>query len=271
MNCSTISGALAESEFFGHKKGAFTGASESREGFFRAAHRGTLLLDEIGDLDLSLQPKLLRVLESQRVLPVGEDKEKAVDVRVIAATHRDLTRMLAAGSFRLDLYQRLNVIPIRLPSLRERPEDLIPLIKGFASKHNYHLEDADHRVAEALAAVKFEGNVRELENVIRRILYGKRNIDGRLELRDLPKEILAKVVASRLEESDSAEAFTQQIVDKLKRDQLSLSEVLDDFEKLVFKAVLQETEGNRRRAAQLLKTSQRTVFSKIRKYRLDMD
>src|SRR5262249_36614800 len=135
VNCGAISAALAESELFGHRRGAFTGATIDRLGCFRAADHGTLFLDEIGELDISLQPKLLRALEEKQVRPLGQDHETPVDTRVIAATNRDLKALVAEGRFRMDLYQRLSVIHLRVPPLSSRRDDLTPLMNFFIKKH----------------------------------------------------------------------------------------------------------------------------------------
>src|SRR5262249_27655974 len=160
-------------------RGAFTGASTDRLGCFRAADRGTLFLDEIGELDLSLQPKLLRVLEQRQVRPVGQDTNHAVDVRVVAATNRDLSALVAEGRFRRDLYYRLAIVHLQVPPLAERPEDILPLMKFFLKKYRHfytgEIEAIDPHVIQALAALPFEGNIRELENLVRTILFEKKD------------------------------------------------------------------------------------------------
>ena len=189
VNCAAIAGTLAESSLFGHVKGAFTGATENRHGYFRAADGGTLLLDEVSELELSLQGKLLRVLQEGLILPVGSDKEVRVDVRIVAASNRDLLEMVQRREFRLDLYQRLNVIPLQIPALRERPEDIAPLVQMFLQRYRSYsampVEEVDARLLAALPLLLGEGNVRELENLVRQMLVFKR--DGRvLDLCDLP-------------------------------------------------------------------------------------
>jgi two-component system NtrC family response regulator len=172
VNCAAVPSELLEAELFGHVRGAFTGAGKSREGLFRRASGGTLLLDEIGDLPLALQPKLLRVLQEQAVVPVGGDRPIAVDVRIIGATHRDLEARLHKGTFRDDLYYRLAVVPLRVPPLRERSEAIGPLFtlflqaQGRRSGRRLELSAA---AAEALSRRAWPGNVRELENVARRV------------------------------------------------------------------------------------------------------
>jgi formate hydrogenlyase transcriptional activator len=172
VNGAAIPSGLLESELFGHERGAFTGAIERRLGRFELAHQGTLFLDEVGDLPLDLQPKLLRVLQEQEFERVGGTRTIGVDVRLVAATHRDLAQMVAAGTFRSDLYYRLNVFPIRLPSLRQRPEDIPLLARHFARQHAQHLHKPVPTIfTETLAALTrypWPGNVRELQNVIER-------------------------------------------------------------------------------------------------------
>jgi formate hydrogenlyase transcriptional activator len=172
VNGAAIPSELLESELFGHERGAFTGAMAQKSGRFELAHRGTLFLDEVGDLPLDLQPKLLRVLQEQAFERVGGTRTIRVDVRLIAATHRDLAQMVTEGTFRSDLYYRLNVFPIRLPPLRERPDDIPLLVRHFAHQHAQRLQKVVHTIpAEALEALTrypWPGNIRELQNVIER-------------------------------------------------------------------------------------------------------
>jgi formate hydrogenlyase transcriptional activator len=172
VNGAAIPSGLLESELFGHERGAFTGAIGRQLGRFELAHQGTLFFDEVGDLPLDLQPKLLRVLQEQAFERVGGTRTIGVDVRLVAATHRDLAQMVVEGTFRSDLYYRLNVFPIRLPPLRERPEDIPLLVRHFAQQHAQRLHKPVHTIpAEALEALTrypWPGNVRELQNVIER-------------------------------------------------------------------------------------------------------
>jgi len=172
INCAAIPTGLLESELFGHERGAFTGAIAQRLGRFELADRGTLFLDEVGDIPLELQPKLLRVLQEREFERLGSTRTKRVDVRVVAATNRDLEEMVTAGTFRTDLYYRLNVFPISLPSLRERPDDIPPLVRYFAQKFARRMNKRIETIpADALAALShydWPGNVRELENAIER-------------------------------------------------------------------------------------------------------
>jgi PAS domain S-box-containing protein len=189
VNCAAIPAALIESEFFGHEQGAFTGATKRREGRFALAHGGTLFLDEIGELPIDLQSKLLRVLQEGEFEPVGSSQTRKIDVRVIAATNRDLEKSVGEGKFREDLYYRLNVFPIRLPPLRERREDIgvlaMAFARRFAQRMGRTLEPLSEDCLRRLQAYHWPGNVRELQNVIERAVITAR--DGRLNLdRALP-------------------------------------------------------------------------------------
>jgi formate hydrogenlyase transcriptional activator len=179
VNCAAIPAGLLESELFGHERGAFTGALAQRLGRFELAHQGTLFLDEIGDLPLELQPKLLRVLQEQAFERVGSVRTRRVDVRLVAATNRDLAQMVAAGTFRSDLYYRLNVFPIHVPPLRERPEDIPVLVQHFAQQYARRLHKpipaAPAEVLTALIRYPWPGNVRELQNVIERAVILSRD------------------------------------------------------------------------------------------------
>ena len=204
VNCAAIPATLIESEFFGHEQGAFTGATKKREGRFALAHNGTIFLDEIGELPFDLQSKLLRVLQEGEFEPVGSSQTRKVDVRVIAATNRDLAKAAREGKFREDLYYRLNVFPIQVPALRERREDISILAAAFAQKFAQRmgrtLEPLSHDCLRRLQAYSWPGNVRELQNIIERAVITAR--DGRLNLdRALPETV--NTVAAALS-SDSA-------------------------------------------------------------------
>ncbi|MGP0018303.1 MAG: sigma-54 interaction domain-containing protein [Candidatus Sulfotelmatobacter sp.] len=182
VNCAAIPGGLLESELFGHERGAFTGAITQRIGRFELADQGSLFLDEIGDIPLELQPKLLRVLQEREFERLGSTRTKEVDVRVVAATHRNLGEMILEKQFRSDLFYRLNVFPISIPPLRERPED-IPLlvlhfVRQFAKQMNKRIESISSETMEALARYAWPGNIRELQNVVERsvVIYQKGNL-----------------------------------------------------------------------------------------------
>ncbi|MEO0316728.1 MAG: Nitrogen assimilation regulatory protein [Pseudomonadota bacterium] len=192
LNCAAIPKELMESELFGHRKGAFTGALADRVGRFELAHGGTLFLDEIGDLSLDMQVKLLRVLQEKTVDPIGSSRPIDVDVRVVAATHRDLEKEVAEGRFREDLYYRLNVLPVRTPPLRERDEDIIVLARHYADKfaHKGAAISFTTDFVEALKAYDWPGNVRELSNLIHR--FSTLFAGQRLSLRSVPSLMLPK-------------------------------------------------------------------------------
>ncbi|RMD68911.1 MAG: sigma-54-dependent Fis family transcriptional regulator, partial [Gammaproteobacteria bacterium] len=204
INLSAIPEGLAESVLFGHRRGAFTDAREERMGAFRTAEKGTLFLDEVGDMPLSLQPKILRALESREIYPVGSDTPIPVDVRVIAATHRNLQEMVSAGSFREDLYHRLTAFEIAIPPLRERPED-IPLLarhflEYFRDKFGKPIYGIDRRAMQCLTRYRWPGNVRELSNVIERsVLLCERDY---LSLQDLPEKLCTqRTMPDRLQDA----------------------------------------------------------------------
>ena len=192
VNCSAIAENLVESELFGHTRGAFTGAASNKRGLFEVAHRGTLFLDEVADLSLAAQAKLLRVLQSGEIQKVGAEKPIEVDVRVLSGTHKDLKKCVAEGTFREDLFYRLNVVPLRVPSLRERPEDIALLAQFFArrvcQKNNIKDKPVDESVLWELQRYSWPGNVRELQNVMERVVI----MSGeRITPLDLPEEILS--------------------------------------------------------------------------------
>ena len=191
LNCSAIPLGLLESELFGHEKGAFTGAISQRIGRLELAHMGTLFLDEIGDLPLELQPKLLRALQEKEVERLGGRRTIPVDVRLIAATNRDLTRMVKAGEFRSDLYYRLRVFPITIPPLHERPTDIPLLVNYFVNKHakrmNKHIESIPQQTMAVFCAWQWPGNVRELENFIERAVILTSGVTLRAPLGELEK------------------------------------------------------------------------------------
>lgn len=249
LNCTAIPEQLLESELFGHVKGSFTGAISDKKGLFEDADGGTLFLDEIGDLSLTLQAKLLRVLQDRQIRPVGGNQIKTVNVRVIAATHRDLKIMVKDGVFREDLFYRLNVIPIKVPSLRERTDD-IPLlvesfIKKFASRNNSKVKGIAPEAMALLMAHPWPGNVRELENVIERAMVLSRG------------EVIEKnvVLGSALEEA-------KYNVEQLHADRPTL----EKLEERYIKMILSEVGNKKDEAATVLGISRRTLYRKERIY-----
>jgi len=198
VNCSAIPDSLLESELFGYEKGAFTGAVANKKGLFESAHRGTIFLDEVADLSLPAQAKILRVLQNGELQKVGAQRTMKVDVRVLSGTHKDLKQAVAAGSFREDLFYRLNVVPIKVPSLRERPEDIPLLVSFFVQRicERNHLKNKilEEDVVWELQRYRWPGNVRELQNVLERMLI----MSGeRVSVRDLPEELLQDDPAER--------------------------------------------------------------------------
>lgn len=270
VNCAAITGTLAESALFGHRKGSFTGATQDRPGYFQAANGGTLLLDEISELEKPLQPKLLRVLQEGRVLPVGDDVERPVDVRVIAACNRPLPVLVQAGEFRLDLYQRLNVISLTVPPLRDRPEDIPPLVQFFlrqyASYYRLPIESVDERVYQVLSRTIGSGNVRELENAIRQILAFK--VAGtRLELSDIPPGLLEKQAA--VDPENEVLASLNAAVDAMLRSgRMTLAEMVERFEAMILNEALSRATVTHCELAQRLGLSRRTFYHKLHKYKL---
>ena len=236
VNCGAIPETLMESEFFGYRKGAFTGADSDRTGFFQAAHQGTLFLDEVADLPLTMQVKLLRVIQEGRVRKVGATQEDPVDVRIISATHQRLRDLVDAGKFRQDLYFRLNVIELPMPPLREMHGD-IPNIAGAILSRLDRVGQAkfDPEAIAALQAYPYPGNVRELENILERALALATD-PRRISVEDL------HLTPSRNEEEPGA----------MPREQLALQEYLDQIEKRAILKALEHTQGNRTAAAKAL-------------------
>ncbi|HET7620374.1 MAG TPA: sigma-54 dependent transcriptional regulator [Gemmatimonadaceae bacterium] len=255
VNCGAIPDSLLESELFGHVKGSFTGAASDKPGLFEEAENGTLFLDEIGELPLPLQVKLLRVLQEGEVRRVGANSARRVDVRVVAATNRDLAADATAGRFREDLYYRVNVVGVRLPPLRERREDIPELALHFVRRHGVRLgfqaASIDGAGMRLLAEHSWPGNVRELENVIERalVLSGGDQI-GVEHLTDLVHR------PRRPAEASSAET------------DLSVKRRTEELERRLIRRALERTRGNRTRAARLLDLSHRALLYKIRDYGL---
>ncbi|HWK06827.1 MAG TPA: sigma-54 dependent transcriptional regulator [Puia sp.] len=249
LNCSAFSKELLESELFGHKAGAFTGANKDKRGLIEEANQGTLFLDEIGEMNIDLQAKLLRVLESSEFIKVGDTKPTRVNVRIIAATNRDLATDAAEGRFREDLFYRLNVFTISLPSLRSRKKD-IPLIASyylqfFAQKSNKHIEGMSREFLEHLQQHEWKGNIRELKNIIERAVILADN--PQLTVDNLPTEL--QVTSFHV--NGPLSAFD-----------------LASVEKLHIQRVLNHTKGNKTEAARLLNIGLTTLYRKIEEYRL---
>jgi transcriptional regulator with GAF, ATPase, and Fis domain len=273
VNCSALSKSLAESELFGHSRGAFSGASGERKGLFRAANGGTLLLDEVAELDPELQPKLLRVLQERRLLPVGEDYEHPIDVRIIAASNRPLAPLVAEGLFREDLYQRLNVFRIEIPPLRQRREDVAVQAAYFLTHYQAggpaRVSGFGPRVLEALQSLSWEGNTRQLENFIREALAHKEGDGDLLRLEDLPRWVFERLAEVPPPPPEDVGSLVEELVDQACGAQLSFADAVEQYERRLLQRVLEQTGGNRTHAAHRLGLTPRTVFAKIKKYQLD--
>jgi two-component system, NtrC family, response regulator AtoC len=254
VNCGAIPENLLESELFGHAKGAFTDAIRTKKGLFEEADGGTLFLDEIGDLPGQLQVKLLRVLQDGEIRRIGEAKPIQIDVRIVAATVKDLSKEVNEGRFREDLFYRLNVLPIHIPPLRERKEDIPLLIQHFIGKYNQSMNknvaDIDHDALETLINYKWYGNVRELENTIERaiVLSEKNNIESE----NLPIEI-----------QNFKEEFH---LETLPEEEQSIKKASKSLEINLIKKALRRTKGNHTHAARLLEISHRALLYKIKEY-----
>ena len=251
FNCASIPEGLLESELFGHEKGAFTGAISSRKGRFELADRGTIFLDEIGDLPAALQPKILRVLQEKEFERVGSEKTIKVDVRVIAATSRNLEKLVSQDKFREDLYYRLNVIPILLPPLKERGEDIPILIEYFLKKFNKENNRAvvlDNNALQVLLNYDWPGNVRELENTIERLVVMSRS--DKITPSDLPIPLGIKRIKSQAESA-------------------SLTSDIEDIEKINILNALEKTGWVQAKAARLLGITPRQIGYKIKKYSIE--
>ena len=251
VNCGAIPSELMESELFGHKKGSFTGAVADKQGLIQSAEGGTLFLDEIADLPLHMQVKLLRVIQEKTVRPVGESKEMPVDVRILSATHKNLSNLVAEGKFREDLFYRVNVIEIRVPALRERLEDIPELVNALLAKLSNQMRRAFAIMPPAIQALSqysFPGNVRELENLLERAATLCTN--GSIEATDLqlrPKVMTAEPVTSSVGSGEP------------------LGEALLDIERDAILRALEQTRYNKTKAAQLLGMSFRSLRYRIKK------
>ena len=253
VDCGALVPTLMESELFGHEKGAFTGALKSKHGLFQAANGGTIFLDEIGELPLEMQAKMLRVLQEKEVRPVGSNERVAVDVRVIAATNRDLEAAYRTGAFRKDLFFRLNVVTVHMPALRERRSDIPALVHCFLDRHapgeNVQVSAAAMKV---LLQYDWPGNVRELENAIARALAlgDRRNIDAK----DLPPTILESQEQSSAASQSSGLTTT----------------ALADLERLTILRVFEQAGGDKALAGRMLGISRATLYRKLKRYQIPL-
>lgn len=249
VNCTAIPDALLESELFGHVKGSFTGAMTDKKGLFAEADGGTLFLDEIGDMDMSLQAKILRVLQERMVRPVGSNESRPVDVRVIAATHKDLKKAIGNATFREDLYYRLAVIPLAVPPLRHRVEDIPLLANHFLNKYSLlnggRVNGLSHEALQKLMGLSWPGNVRELENLVERLVVLSRH--PVIQAEDIPTG-----------EERNFETFFGQATADLPS--------LEDLEKRYISLVLEKTGSKKEKAAQILGINRRTLYRKEREF-----
>jgi two-component system response regulator AtoC len=256
VNCGAIPENLLESELFGYKRGAFTDAVVDRQGLFEQAHQGTLLLDEVGELPLSLQVKLLRVLQEGTIRRLGDTKDVVVDVRILAATHRDLSAETQAGRFREDLFYRINVLPIVVPPLRQRKEDVPLLVEHFIARNNARFGTAIRGLTPEARRVLLEyawpGNVRELENTVERAMVLCES--DTLTENDLP---------------DRVREARDPIQLHLGSGELSIKKTHRVVEEILIRRALQKTKGNRTKAADLLEISHRALLYKIKDYHID--
>jgi DNA-binding NtrC family response regulator len=258
VNCGAIPSELLESELFGHMKGSFTGAISNRKGRFQSADKGSIFLDEIGDMPALLQVKLLRVLQNQTIEPVGSTETIDIDTRVIAATHRDLEQMVSDKSFREDLYYRLNVIPIKIPALKERREDIPLLISYYITRFTSADKSNEIRISEKaltmLMGYDWPGNVRELENIIERLVI----LRGGNEI--LPEDLPTKIFRHNPLATDHYKGIFE-----LPEDGIDLKRVLSDIEDSLIIQALGFTGGNKNQASKLLSLNRTTLIEKLKK------
>jgi DNA-binding NtrC family response regulator len=272
IDCGSLVGPLMESELFGHVKGAFTGAAEAKRGLIDLANGGTAFFDEIGDLPLELQVKLLRLLQEREYRPVGSLERRKVDLRVISATHRDLEKEVARGNFRQDLFYRLNVITVRIPALRDRKEDIPLLVRHFLSctGKNYSLTN---QTEEAMLSYDWPGNVRELSNCLLRMTA--MNSGPLLHTADLPSPLRNHLALARPEERKmiamavaGAPASRPEPI-RFDRDPPPVIMPLAEIEKRAILEALEYTKGDNTMAAQLLGIGRTTLYRKLKEYRLE--
>jgi transcriptional regulator with PAS, ATPase and Fis domain len=255
VNCGAIPSELLESEMFGHERGAFTGAVGSRMGLFQLANGGTIFLDEIGEMSSALQVKLLRVLQEREIRPVGADRTVKVDVRVIAASNRDLASEVEKGRFREDLFYRLQVIPIVVPPLRERRSDIPILVQHFLEKHNQQRAGQPCSISDDAMVHLWEydwpGNVRELENLIERMVILSE--DGVIRVEGLPPNIRSFISDKKIPRP----TLTEEGID--------LNQAVEEFEYRLIDEALRRTKGNKQAAARLLGLKRTTLVAKLRR------
>jgi len=265
IDCGALVGPLVESELFGHTKGAFTGAAEAKKGLIEVADGGTAFFDEIGDLPLDMQVKLLRLLQEREFRPVGSLRQHKVNIRVIAATHHDLARDAARGTFRQDLYYRLNIVSLRLPPLRDRKGDIPELIEHFLQRFG-----AEHKLTtearDAMLAYDWPGNVRELQNCIERMVA--LNTGPWLHVADLPSSLQNHRTPEPLASAVAAGSETAPLP-LLRTPPRQRGLFLADVEKDTILKALEATGGDRAKAAQMLGIGRTTLYRKLKEYKID--
>lgn len=265
VNCGAIPSELMESEFFGHRKGSFTGASDHKVGLFQAAHGGTLFLDEVADLPLQMQVKLLRAIQEKSIRPVGSQNEQAVDIRLLSATHKDLAKEVAAGNFRQDLYYRLNVIELQVPPLRQRNQDIALLSNVFLQRLNQDGPKVSLSPAalEKLQSYAFPGNVRELENLLERAytLCENHCIDAH--------DLILQPATQQQTEQDNHEAAQMQTASQIPVEVADLEGHLEQIERQIINQTLEQTRWNRTAAAEKLGLSLRSLRYRLKKLGID--
>ncbi len=270
VNCGAIPGDLLESELFGHEKGAFTGAISHRQGRFELAQGGTLFLDEVGDMPLIMQVKLLRVLQDRSYERVGSNKSLIADVRIVAATHRNLEDAIIEGGFREDLYYRLNVFPIEMPPIRERTSDIPVLVHDLTSRL---ISEGRPSVRLTTAAIgrlceySWPGNVRELANALERISI--LHPQGVVDVTDLPRKIRGEAPLVSVNSSRIPQSTVSQVVTALPEGGINLKDYLERTETNLIRQALKESNGVVARAAKLLKMRRTTLVEKMRKYGIE--
>lgn len=268
LNCAAIPEQLLEDELFGHVKGAFTGAQTDRKGRFEQADNGTLFLDEVGDMNLALQAKLLRVLQESEFEKLGSSKTIKVDVRVVAATSQDLNKKIADGSFRADLYHRLNVVHLRVPPLRERPDDILPIAEGlldrFCQSTGLPTKTISDEAQKTLVSYSFPGNVRQLQNSVERAAIFS-GINPEINLEHLPEELKSQAFAIPPHLGNSV------IPTSIPDEGIDFTGVVSQVERELLLQTLEKTGGNKMQAAKLLNMKRTTLVEKIKRLQIEVE
>lgn len=274
VNCGAIPSELVESEFFGHKKGSFTGANEDKIGLFQAANGGTLLLDEVADLPLAMQVKLLRAIQEKAIRPVGHNKEINIDVRILSATHKNLAALVDDGLFRSDLFYRINVIELNVPSLRDRSEDILAItrqiLERLAERQSTNVVDISDAAIEKLQSHSFPGNIRELENTLERTLaLGDPNYIDVNDLQIKPSNIQAKKEAHDSHTFASTQPSVEDQALPSRSSDISLDEHLESIEKKEIMIAMEKCRWNKTEAAKQLGISFRSLRYRMKKLGLE--